>query len=244
MEADINDRKKKRLRDLKEAEALKVKGNEALKKGLYKTANKYYSDALDLKKDLLPLYTNRALARLKLEDFTGVIDDCTRLIEYNEVFNEGFTQQRDLCFKAFMRRCQALRGQKDYELALKDLEEAKKLYPEDVDVDKLTKLTLEDIELDKRIRKIMGNSELLKGKEYLDFIIDFLLGKKDDTPPAIDPKITEKQYCFHEITEEEAGKLKATLAADNDIIYYFNAKDGLKILVASLKFNTLGLEII
>jgi hypothetical protein len=105
MEADINDRKKKRLRDLKEAEELKVKGNEALKKGLYKTANKYYSDALDLKKDLLPLYTNRALARLKLEDFTGVIDDCTRLIEYNEVFNEGFTQQRDLCFKAFMRRC-------------------------------------------------------------------------------------------------------------------------------------------
>jgi len=40
-----------------------------LKKGLNKTANKYYSDALDLKKDLLPLYTNRALARLKLEDF-------------------------------------------------------------------------------------------------------------------------------------------------------------------------------
>jgi hypothetical protein len=63
------DRKKRRARDRKEAEELKVKGNEALKKGLNKTANKYYSDALDLKKDLLPLYTNRALARLKLEDF-------------------------------------------------------------------------------------------------------------------------------------------------------------------------------
>jgi len=127
---------------------------------------------------------------------------------------------------------------------LKDLEEAKKLYPEDADVDKLTKLTLEDIELDKRIRKIMGNSELLKGKEYLDFIIDFLLGKKDEAPPAIDPKSTEKQYCFHEITDEEVVKLKTTLAADKDITYYFNAKDGLKILVSSLKFNTLGLEVI
>jgi tetratricopeptide (TPR) repeat protein len=105
MEADMLDRKKKRLRDLKEAEELKVKGNEALKKGLYKSANKHYTDALELKKDLLPLYTNRALARLKLEDFTGVIDDCTRLLEYNEVFNDGFTKQRDLCFKGFMRRC-------------------------------------------------------------------------------------------------------------------------------------------
>ena len=71
---------------------------------------------------------------------------------------------------------------------MKDLEEAKKLYPQDADVDKLTKLTLEDIELDKRVKKIMGNSELLKGKEYLDFIIDFLQGRKDDTPPVIDSK--------------------------------------------------------
>ena len=110
MESDMLDRKKRRTRDLKEAEELKVKGNEAIKKGLYKSANKYYSDALDLKKDLLPLYTNRALARLKLEDFTGVIDDCTRLLEYNEVFNDGFTKERDLCFKALIRRCQAFRG--------------------------------------------------------------------------------------------------------------------------------------
>jgi hypothetical protein len=101
------------------------------------------------------------------------------MLEYNEVFNDGFTKERDLCFKALMRRCQALRGQKDYELALKDLVEAKKLYPADADVDKLSKLTTEDIEVDQRIRKIMGNSELLKGKEYLDFISEFLLGKKD-----------------------------------------------------------------
>lgn len=80
-----------------------------MKKGCYKTAIKYYSDALDLKKDLLPLYTNRALARLKIEDYTGVIDDTTRLLEYCEVFHDGYTQEKDLCYKALMRRCQALR---------------------------------------------------------------------------------------------------------------------------------------
>jgi tetratricopeptide (TPR) repeat protein len=146
MEADMLDRKKKRIRDRKEAEELKVKGNEALKRGLYKTANKYYSDALDVRKDILPLYTNRALARLKLEDYTGVIDDCTRVLEYNEVFNNGFLKEKDLCYKALLRRCMALRGQKDYELALKDLEEAAKLFPEDKEVEKLHKLTHEDIE--------------------------------------------------------------------------------------------------
>lgn len=66
-----------------------------------------------------------------MEDWTGAVDDTTRLIEYNEVFNDGFTKERDLCFKAFVRRSQALRGLKDYELALKDLEEAEKLYPGD-----------------------------------------------------------------------------------------------------------------
>ena len=40
MESDMLDRKKRRARDKKEAEELKVKGNEALKKVLNKTANK------------------------------------------------------------------------------------------------------------------------------------------------------------------------------------------------------------
>jgi hypothetical protein len=45
-----------------------------------------------------------------------------------------------------MRRCLALRGLKDYSLALKDLEEAEKLMPGDKDVDRYIRLTKEDIE--------------------------------------------------------------------------------------------------
>jgi tetratricopeptide (TPR) repeat protein len=90
MEADMLDRKKRRLRDRKEAEELKEKGNEVLKKGLYKSAIKYYTDALELRKDILPIYTNRALARLKVEDYQGVIDDCTRVLDYCECFDNGY----------------------------------------------------------------------------------------------------------------------------------------------------------
>jgi len=61
-----------------------------MKRGLYKSANKYYSDALENCKDMLPLYTNRALARIRLEMWQEVVDDCTRVLEYCEVFDDGY----------------------------------------------------------------------------------------------------------------------------------------------------------
>ncbi len=84
----------------------------------------------------------------------------------------------------------------------------------------------------------MSNSELLKGKDYLDFLIDFLTGKKDEEPAPKD------RVCLHELTDEEAKKLGETLSSDKDIVYYFNVKDGLKVLVDSLHFNQNALEII
>ena len=90
MEADFNDRAKKRRRNRKEANRLKDLGNAALKKGLYKSANHHYTEALDEARDILPIYTNRALARIRLEMWQEVIDDCTRLLEYSECFDDGY----------------------------------------------------------------------------------------------------------------------------------------------------------
>lgn len=78
----MNDRNKRRQRDAKEANICKDRGNQRLKMGLYKTAEKDYTDGLELRKDILPLYSNRALARNKLEKWEGAIDDCTRVLEY------------------------------------------------------------------------------------------------------------------------------------------------------------------
>ena len=69
MEQDLSDRRKTRIRDTKEANKFKEDGNAAMKWGHYKTANKCYSDALELRKDILPLYSNWALAWNKLGDF-------------------------------------------------------------------------------------------------------------------------------------------------------------------------------
>lgn len=124
MEADFQERSARMKKDTQLAEECKVKGNEALKRGLYKTANKHYTDAIEHKRGHMPLYTNRALARLKLELWQDAVDDCTRVLEYCEVFDDGFEKQKDLCYKALTRRAQALRGMKEFELAFKDLEVA------------------------------------------------------------------------------------------------------------------------
>jgi len=101
-----------------------------MKRGLYKSAKHHYTEALENKKDMLALYTNRALCCLKLEEPEMAIDDCTRVLEYCEVFEEGYTkskESKDLCYKAFMRRGQALKFQKDWKLAIDDFKQAKTL---------------------------------------------------------------------------------------------------------------------
>lgn len=132
MEQDFIERKKKRDLDKKRANELKDKGNDAFKKGLYKSAKHHYSEALEHKKDYLALYTNRAIVCIKLEDMQQAIDDCTRVLEFCEIFENGFDKNSELCYKAFLRRGQALKHQKDFELALKDFDEAEKIEPEKV----------------------------------------------------------------------------------------------------------------
>lgn len=90
MEKDFEDRAAKRRKDKKISEAEKVKGNECMKRGLYRTANKHYTEAIEYKKDYLALYTNRALCRLKLELWVDAVDDCSRVLDYCEVFDNGY----------------------------------------------------------------------------------------------------------------------------------------------------------
>lgn len=101
--------------------------------------------------------------------------------------------------------------------------------PNDKDVMRLQLLTKEDIEVEERLKVIMNNSELLKGKEYMDFVIDYLLAKGEQA-------IEKKGVCMREITVEIVDKLKGILS-EKDLLYYFNAKGGMKVLVESMEFS-------
>lgn len=63
------------------AEQLKNAGNKCFKAGDYQEAESLYSQAIQKNSGNPLLFTNRANARLKLEKWEGVIDDCIRSIE-------------------------------------------------------------------------------------------------------------------------------------------------------------------
>ncbi len=71
------------------------------------------------------------MAYIKLKKYTKAIEDCTRVIDYCECFEEGFLKSKDFAFKAFIRRSVARKEKKDYKLALEDVAEALKLFPKD-----------------------------------------------------------------------------------------------------------------
>lgn len=64
------------------AEELKELGNETFSKGNYQEAIDFYTQALELHADSAKLnaviYKNRAMSRLKIEDFEGAELDCTK----------------------------------------------------------------------------------------------------------------------------------------------------------------------
>ncbi len=84
-----------------------------MKEGDYQKAMQYYTLALQHIKDIKSVYTNRALAFIKLRKFKKAIKDCTNVIEYMEIF-EKVGQSKDLTFKAYSRRALAKKQIKEY----------------------------------------------------------------------------------------------------------------------------------
>jgi len=193
------------------------------------------------------IYTNRALARIKLHMWQDAADDCTRVLEYQEVFNDNYLKEPDLCFKALTRRAQAMRGMKEFELCLADLVEAQKLYPEQEGPKKLHKTYEDDWEHEKRVGRIMADADNLKGKEYVDFLLNFLQGKhlaeEEEGHLRKGPRLPK--YCKLELNDENATKLRSVLKDQGeDVTLYMNTRDGMKVLCDSLEFNDNGIDIL
>lgn len=127
LEQDFKQRAQKRKLDLQRATELKDQGNDFFKQGKYKNALKKYEEAIQIKKDWMILYNNSALARLKLEDFDKAIEDCNRVLEYCELFEEGYHKSLDTCFKALTRRGMARRALNQLPEAIEDFNKALEL---------------------------------------------------------------------------------------------------------------------
>ena len=130
LEKDIKERGERRKRDLATATELKEKGNEFYTQGKYRNAIVKYEEAMEIKKDLMVLYTNCAAAKLRIDDFEGAIKDCSRVVEYFDVFDKELEANKETVFKALYRRGDAYRGQKKFCEAILDYEKALELKQE------------------------------------------------------------------------------------------------------------------
>uniref|UniRef100_A0A8C7GP24 Tetratricopeptide repeat domain 12 n=1 Tax=Oncorhynchus kisutch TaxID=8019 RepID=A0A8C7GP24_ONCKI len=168
MESDAEDRHKRRQRRQEKANALKDKGNEAYAQGEYETAVKHYSDGLDERRDMQPLYTNRAQSYIKLEKYKEAISDCEWALKCN-----------DKCVKAYLHMGKA-------HLALKNYNESRMCYQKILEIEpgreKMLKeyLTQVDLEEERECQESNAWEEFDKGEEKATTVLQLL--KKLERP--------------------------------------------------------------
>ncbi|NXD85022.1 TTC12 protein, partial [Halcyon senegalensis] len=90
LEKDAKERAEQRKRNERLANALKEKGNEAFRKGDYVTAIQRYTEGLEKLKDKQELYTNRAQAYLKMQEYEKAIGDCEWALKCNEKYIKAY----------------------------------------------------------------------------------------------------------------------------------------------------------
>merc|ERR1719171_2243455 len=113
------------------AHKCRERGNQCMKEGDFVGAIENYEEGLEYRRDLKAIWTNKALAEIKVFRWHDAITSCNKVIEYSEIFEDGFTRSADACFKAFTRRATALRALHKWDEALEDLEDALNLFPKD-----------------------------------------------------------------------------------------------------------------
>merc|ERR1719331_2690263 len=153
MEIDMQERKKKMENKQITANLCKERGNDCLKKGDYVGAIEHYNDGLEYRKDTKPLWTNKALAELKIGKFEDAKASAGKVVEYCEIFEEGFKKTPDLAYKAFLRRAQAYRGMHNWNAAVEDLREAVKIFPNERDARSLLEQTEEAVRQDRAMQE-------------------------------------------------------------------------------------------
>ncbi|XP_071432283.1 tetratricopeptide repeat protein 12 isoform X2 [Pithys albifrons albifrons] len=84
LEKDAKERAKQRKRKEQLANALKEKGNDAFRRGDFAKAIQSYTEGLQQLRDKQELYTNRAQAYLKTQEYEKAIGDCEWALKCNE----------------------------------------------------------------------------------------------------------------------------------------------------------------
>ncbi|CAD8101303.1 unnamed protein product [Paramecium primaurelia] len=243
LELDMQERKKRKEEDMKKAEELKQKGNDYYSKGDFDQAAWKYSQALELVKDNKTLWLNRAIAYIKSNKNKKAINDCTKVINYAECFENGYTQSKDSCCKAFARRALAYYNRDRLEEALNDINQAQELIPNDKWVQDLKK------EIEAKINHYQRLKQNEKNEKDVEELTQDKQNEQEDNNNAdnikdkqrvMEENLTYKQIIDKFVGEEEIELLslfKVLKVDSSESTAYFYEKNGLKQLLSIISKN-------
>ncbi|NXA04870.1 TTC12 protein, partial [Sapayoa aenigma] len=117
LEKDAKERAERRRRNEHLANALKEKGNDAFRRGDFSLAIQRYTEGLEKLRDKQELFTNRAQAYLKIQEYEKAIGDCEWALKCN-----------GKCIKAYFLMGKAL-------LALRHYTESRQCYEKILQID-------------------------------------------------------------------------------------------------------------
>merc|ERR1712166_520082 len=172
---DMEKRENTKLRKSTNAERARQKGNNKFKKKEYKTALRFYKEALELTPYAnISILTNMAQAHIKLEQYEEAIEFCKRAL-YMDEKNTKALSRRSLCYKKSF----------NYIQALVDLELANEIDPGNKSILKeLKKCKMEKLEREAEDKVLNLSQEFNKDsnkKQTTDERIEKLMKENDET---------------------------------------------------------------
>ena len=232
MNADLKKKEESQRKSLK----LKEEGNQAFKEKKYKKAINLYSQAIEETRGIMYLYTNRAMAYIQTEDYNKAIEDCDRVIQYYELFEEELNKNVDTYTKALVRKAKALLAIKDYQEAKDTIDKAVDYNEGNEEILKFQKEIENSLNLNKKAKEALKKNKD-KNEENFNNVNNLIIELRKrlyDKEVVKKQELTEIFNKVKNIFEKENKKLAST-TKDNNYILYFSISGGIDMLFNFLK---------
>ena len=236
LEKSMNDDLKKREISQRKCFKLKDEANSALKEKKYNKAIDLYSQAIEECRSYMFLYTNRAFAYMKIENWKNAINDCTKVIEYYELFEEDIEKNLDIYTKALMRKSFCCLQEKNYSDAKECIDKALDYNEGNKEIIKLKNEIEENLKLfneSKKTLKNNNNNNNAAKDETFDVINDLIKNLRDSVK---EEKIYNKSKLISQIdkTNNAIEKTNKSLiekkVKENNYILYLSISGGIECL--------------
>lgn len=226
MEKDIKDRHKKQSERTITANKYKESGNKKLKEGDSVSAIEDYEEGLKFMKHTKPLWTNKALAELKIFRYQNAIDSCSKVLELSEIFDDGFEKDKDINIKAFLRRAEGYRGLQNWEKAILDLKEAVILGS--IEAQELLRRTEHALEVEEKAKALKHEAEKKREEEK---------SKTSRSQPrkVVIEQEEEEAEAVEDLGHEQFKTLMQSLASEEERLLFCTRTDGTSRLDDVLK---------